>query len=141
MTSTLYFTEALSTGGGRDGHVRTADGALDLDLAAPAELGGSGHGVNPEQLFAAGYAACFHSALRSVARSEGIQLGETTVGVRIELRSPERGSVELAGAIEVTIPELPAGKAQELADKAHQGCPYSKATRDNIEVTVTVTDD
>ena len=81
----LYTTEAIATGGGRNGHVRTADGRVDMDLAIPAEMGGSGDGANPEQLFAAGYAACFHSALQSVARQAKKKLGDSSVGARVSI--------------------------------------------------------
>ena len=128
---TVYTAEALATGAGRNGRTRTTDGRIDLGLAVPQEMGGSGDGANPEQFFAAGYAACFHSALQMVAREAKAHLGDSSVGARVGL------SVEL----EVTIPELQHDEAQQLADRAHQVCPYSNATRGNIEVTVTVVDD
>lgn len=136
-----YTTEALSTGGGRDGHVRTTDGTLDLDLAFPKELGGSGQGANPEQLFAAGYAACFHSALQAVARSQKITLQDSSVGSRVRIFGNGQGGFELAVELEVTVPNLEHDQAQELADAAHQVCPYSNATRGNIEVKVSVVED
>ena len=138
IQKTLYTTEALSTGQGRDGHVRTADGRLDLDMAVPKEMGGSGNGANPEELFAAGYAACFHSALLGVARTRGIALSDETVGARVEIGGNGAGGYELAVRLEVTIPDLDAASAQELVDAAHQVCPYSNATRGNIEVTLTL---
>jgi len=138
---TLYTAEALSTGGGRNGHVTTVDGRLDLDMAVPAEMGGSGNGANPEQLFAAGYAACYHSALLGVARSKKVQLEDETVGSRVHIGPNGQGGFQLAVELEVTIPNLPHDEAQALADAAHQVCPYSNATRGNIDVTVTVTDD
>ena len=138
IQKTLYTTEALSTGQGRDGHVRTADGRLDLDMAVPKEMGGSGNGANPEELFAAGYAACFHSALLGVARTRGIALSDETVGARVEIGGNGAGGYELAVRLEVTIPDLDAASAQELADAAHQVCPYSNATRDNIPVELTL---
>ncbi|TBN57927.1 organic hydroperoxide resistance protein [Glaciihabitans arcticus] len=137
---TIYSIDALSTGAGRDGHVTTSDGMVDLEMRAPKELGGSGEGFNPEQLFAAGYAACFHSALNSVARQRKIQLTDATVGARVELVSVDDG-LQLAVHLEVVIPTQPHDVAQELADEAHQLCPYSNATRGNIQVTITVTDD
>lgn len=138
----LYTAEALSTGHGRDGRVRTADGTLDLTMAPPKELGGSGDGSNPEQLFAAGFAACFHSALQAVARGKKITLENTSVGGRVKLGKSDDGvGFELAVQLEVVIPDLPHDEAQELADAAHQVCPYSNATRGNIDVTVTVSDD
>ena len=141
IQSIHYTTEALSTGGGRDGHVRTRDGQLDLDLAVPVSMGGSGDGNNPEQLFAAGYAACYHSALRGAARAQHLTLTDSTVGARVHLGSNGDGGYELAVELEVVIPGVPHDQAQALADAAHQVCPYSNATRGNIAVTVTVVDD
>ncbi|MGP9845358.1 organic hydroperoxide resistance protein [Brachybacterium sp. 107] len=138
---TLYTAESLSTGSGRDGHVRTVEGAVDLDMATPAAMGGSGKGANPEQLFAAGYAACFHSALTLVAGKAKADVTDSTVGARVHIGPDENGGFQLAVELEVVIPNLPHEQAQELADTAHQVCPYSNATRGNIEVTVTVSDD
>jgi osmotically inducible protein OsmC len=139
--ATIYTAEALSTGAGRDGRVRTSEGLLDLDLAAPKEMGGSGLGANPELLFAAGYAACFHSALQGVARAEKITLGDSSVGSRVGIGQNDDGSFGLTVHLEVVIPDLPHDEAQRLADEAHRVCPYSNATRGNIEVTVSVSDD
>ena len=141
MSESLYTAEALSTGGGRDGHVRTTDGILDLELKPPKELGGAGGGANPELLFAAGYAACFHSALQAAARAQQVPVAGSSVGARVSLQRDGDDGYRLAVELEVVIPDLPPEQAQELADLAHAGCPYSKATRDNIVVTVTVTDD
>lgn len=137
----LYTAEALSTGEGRNGHVTTPDGRIDLDLAIPQPMGGSGNGANPEQLFAAGYAACFHSALLGVARGRKVRLEDETVGARVHIGPNGGGGFQLAVELEVTIPTLPHDEAQALADAAHQVCPYSNATRGNIDVTITVTDD
>lgn len=137
----MYTAESLSTGQGRDGHVRTVDGTIDLDMAAPTEMGGSGKGANPEQLFAAGYAACFHSALHHVARSQKVQLTDSTVGARVSIGDNGQGGFQLAVDLEVVIPNLPADQARELAEAAHQVCPYSNATRGNIEVNLSVSDD
>jgi Ohr subfamily peroxiredoxin len=136
-----YTAEALSTGEGRNGHVTTTDGRIDLDMAIPVSMGGSGNGANPEELFAAGYAACFHSALLGAARQEGVRLADETVGARVHIGPKDEGGFQLAVELEVTIPDLPHDQAQALADAAHQVCPYSNATRGNIDVTVTVTDD
>lgn len=138
---TLYTAESLSTGSGRDGHVRTVEGAVDLDMATPTAMGGSGQGANPEQLFAAGYAACFHSALTLVAGKSKADVTDSTVGARVHIGPDDKGGFQLAVELEVVIPNLPHDQAQELADTAHQVCPYSNATRGNIEVTVTVSDD
>ncbi|MFD4179669.1 organic hydroperoxide resistance protein [Rhodococcus sp. NPDC058514] len=138
--SVIYTAEALVTGEGRDGHGRSSDGRLDLDLALPVEMGGSGNGTNPEQLFAIGYAACYHSALRMVARQAGADVTDSAVGARVGIGPTEGGGFGLEVTLEVTLPHLSREQAQELADKAHQVCPYSNATRGNIDVTVLVTD-
>lgn len=137
----LYTAEALATGEGRDGHGRSSDGRLDFDLAIPKEMGGSGDGTNPEQLFAVGYAACFHSALRLVARQKKVDVTDSTVGARVSIGQLDNGGFGLAVELEVALPNVDEKTAQEIADKAHQVCPYSNATRGNIDVTVTVTDD
>lgn len=138
---TLYTAEALATGAGRNGHARTSDGRLDLDLAIPTAMGGSGEGTNPEQLFAAGYAACFHSALQLVARQAGADVSDSSVGARVHIGPNDAGGFQLAVELEVTIPHLDAEQARALADKGHEVCPYSNATRGNIDVAVTVSDD
>ncbi|MFJ4224741.1 organic hydroperoxide resistance protein [Microbacterium sp. NPDC089695] len=137
----LYTAEALATGAGRDGRAVTADGGLAFDLAIPKAMGGSGDGANPEQLFAAGYAACFHSALQAVARTQKVAIADTSVGSRVHIGSNGQGGFGLAVELEVVIPGLAHDEAQALADAAHQVCPYSNATRGNIEVTITVADD
>jgi len=138
---TLYTAEALATGAGRQGHVRTSDGKLDLDLAIPESMGGSGDGANPELLFAAGYAACFHSALQSVARRTKADLGDSSVGALVGIGPNDAGGFELEVTLEVVIPDLPHEQAQDLVERAHRVCPYSNATRGNIEVTLKVSDD
>ncbi|QDE34512.1 organic hydroperoxide resistance protein [Microbacterium foliorum] len=137
----LYTAEALATGAGRAGRVATSEGNLELDLAIPKEMGGSGDGANPEQLFAAGYAACFHSALQSVARTQKVKITDSSVGARVQIGSNGEGGFGLAVKLEVVIPDLPHEQAQALADAAHKVCPYSNATRGNIDVEITVTDD
>ena len=140
--NTLYTIEALATGDGRNGHVRSTTGRVDTNLAVPTEMGGSGADLpNPEEFFAAGYAACFHSALQLVARREGKELGESAVGSRVSIGSTPDGGFALAVALEVVIPAQEQDAAQALADAAHQVCPYSNATRGNIEVTVSVVED
>lgn len=139
MTDVLYSIDALSTGEARNGHVRTSDGALDLDLAAPSSMGGSGNGFNPEQLFAAGYAACFHGALKAVARQKKSSVEGSSVESKVDfLKDEADGGFRLAVTLTVRIPGMEEEAAQELADAAHAMCPYSKATRGNIDVTVTV---
>ncbi|WP_044495669.1 organic hydroperoxide resistance protein [Nesterenkonia massiliensis] len=137
----LYTAEALATGDGRNGRTKTADGTVDFQLAAPEALGGSGQGANPEQLFAAGYAACFHGALRKIAGDSGVDVTDSAVGVKASIGKDDDGGFGLAVEIEVLLPHLDKEQAQELGDKAHAFCPYSKATRGNIDVKVTVTDD
>ncbi|KRE25292.1 organic hydroperoxide resistance protein [Mycobacterium sp. Soil538] len=138
---TLYTAEALATGEGRDGHGRSSDGRLDFDLAIPKEMGGSGNGTNPEQLFAVGYAACFHSALRLVGRQDKVDVSDSSVGARVSLGQLDNGGFGLAVELEVTLPNVDADIARQVTEKAHQVCPYSNATRGNIDVTLNVTDD
>ncbi|MGC4964135.1 organic hydroperoxide resistance protein [Gordonia sp. DT218] len=137
----IYTAEALATGDGRNGHARTSDGKLDFDLDMPKELGGSGVGTNPEQLFAAGYAACFHSALRLVAGQEGGDVTDSAVGARVSLGSTESGGFGLAVELEVSLPSADHATAKSLVEKAHEVCPYSNATRGNIDVTLSLADD
>ncbi|WP_327115169.1 organic hydroperoxide resistance protein [Nocardia sp. NBC_01730] len=137
----LYTAEALATGDGRNGHARTTDGKVDVDLSAPKALGGNGEGTNPEQLFAAGYAACFHSALRLVGQQAKANIDDSAVGAKVGIGPNDAGGFGLTVTLEVSLPHLSRQDAQELADKAHQVCPYSNATRGNIEVEVLVAED
>jgi osmotically inducible protein OsmC len=132
---TVYQTAATSTGEGRNGRSRTVDGILDVTLATPKELGGPGGATNPEQLFAAGYAACFHSALKLVARRMRVELADSAVTVEVGLVKRGQG-FGLQAAIEAELPGVDPAQAQQLLDAAHQVCPYSAATRGNVEVTV-----
>lgn len=136
----VYTTEALSTGDGRDGRAVVQDSDLDFTMTAPKEMGGSGEGVNPEQLFAAGYAACYHSALKAVAKDKGVDVTDSAVGARVTLNNGSEGFF-ISAELEVTIPGVEQDEAQALADAAHEVCPYSKATRGNIDVKVTVAQD
>jgi lipoyl-dependent peroxiredoxin len=138
---TVYTAEALATCAGRNGRARTTDGRVDLALAVPKEMGGSGDGANPEQLFAAGYAACFHSAMQAVARQEKVTLGDSSVGARVGIGGNGQGGFALEVTLEVVVPGLGQDAAQDLVEKAHQVCPYSNATRGNIEVTLSVVED
>jgi Ohr subfamily peroxiredoxin len=133
----LYTAKATSTGDGRNGHVVSSDQRLDLDLALPPEMGGSGDGTNPEQLFAAGYSACFHSALRLVARRAGVDAGDSTVSAEVGI-GPEGEAFGLVVTLIISIPGLEREQARELAETAHQVCPYSRATRGNISVELRV---
>ena len=134
---TVYQTAATSTGEGRNGRSRTVDGILDVALAMPKELGGPGGATNPEQLFATGYAACFHSALKLVARRMRVQLVDSAVTVEIGLVKRGQG-YGLQAAIEVELPGVDPAQAQQLVDAAHQVCPYSAAIQGNVEVDVKV---
>ncbi|TYB36653.1 organic hydroperoxide resistance protein [Micromonospora sp. AP08] len=136
----LYTASAQATGDGRDGHVRTSDGGLDLDLAVPKEMGGAGGATNPEQLFAAGYAACFHSALRLVARKARADLSNSVVEAEVGIGPNGSGGYGLAVTLVVDLPVVERSAAQQLVEAAHQVCPYSNATRGNVEVTLTVRD-
>ncbi|WP_122815915.1 organic hydroperoxide resistance protein [Nocardioides pantholopis] len=133
-----YTASAASTGDGRNGHVQSTDGLLDLDVRVPSEMGGPGGATNPEQLFAAGYAACFHSALKAVARKSGADTTDSEVVADVSVGDNGEGGFELAVQLEVTLPGLGADDARALAEQAHQVCPYSNATRGNIEVTLTL---
>ena len=131
---TLYTAEATVTGEGRDGHARSSDGVLDLDLAVPAEMGGSGGATNPEQLFAAGYAACFHSALRTIARREKTELGASGITAQVAIGPNENRGFALAVKLIVDLPGFERPEAERLVAAAHQVCPYSNATRGNVDV-------
>ncbi len=137
LQKTLYTAKARVTGG-RDGHARTDDGLLEVDLRVPQSMGGPGGGTNPEQLFAAGYAACFQGALGVVARAEKIDVSDSVINSSVSIGPVESGGFGLAVALEVSIPSADAETAQRLVDAAHQVCPYSYATRGNIEVTLSV---
>jgi Ohr subfamily peroxiredoxin len=135
---TIYTASAVATGDGRNGHVQSTDGHLDLDVRIPEEMGGSGGATNPEQLFAAGYAACFHSALRMVAAQAKADVTDSEVVADVSIGANDAGGFGLAVQLEVTVPALEADRARELVEQAHQVCPYSNATRGNVEVTLTV---
>ncbi|WP_089157198.1 organic hydroperoxide resistance protein [Micromonospora sp. NBS 11-29] len=134
----LYTASARATGDGRDGHVRTSDGTVELDLAVPKEMGGAGGAANPEQLFAAGYAACFHSALRAVARRTKADVSGSVVEAEVGIGPNGSGGFGLTVTLVVDLPAVERSAAEQLVDAAHQVCPYSNATRGNIEVTLTV---
>lgn len=134
MAKVLYTAQAHVVGG-RDGHGRTADGALDVDLRIPKEMGGAGRGTNPEELFAVGYAACFESALGAVARRRRVDAGEVTIDSAVSLLPTGDGGFKLAVTLDVTLPSIGDREAAiELVRAAHQVCPYSNATRGNIDV-------
>lgn len=137
----LYTAEATAAGDGRNGDVHSSDGVLDERLSVPESMGGPGGAfTNPEQLFAAGYAACFHGALRLVAGQAGVDLGaDSTVNAQVDIGKKEGGGFALGVRITATLPGLEQAKADELVTQAHQVCPYSNATRGNIEVEVSAT--
>ncbi len=135
----LYTAQATATGG-RNGQVKSSDGVLDLEVRIPKEMGGSGGAyTNPEQLFAAGYAACFDSALSMIIRTEKVKTGTTTVTAEVSIGKNDAGGFGLAVTLNVNIPGVDQATAEALVAKAHQVCPYSNATRNNVEVTLEVT--
>jgi len=133
----LYTAEAHVTGGRADGHGRTSDGALEVDLRTPPELGGAGGGTNPEQLFAVGYAACFEGALAAVARRQKAEVGDVAIDSKVKLRAGEDRSFTIAVELHVTLPSVAGEDAVDLVRAAHRVCPYSNATCGNIEVLLT----
>ena len=135
--SILYATQARAVGG-RAGHVETQDGLLSLDLALPKELGGKGGGTNPEQLFAAGYAACFENAVRYIAGQQKIPLKGAAVTATVELHPREGGGFQLGVALDAETQGLDQAAAEALVAAAHQVCPYSNATRGNIPVDLVI---
>src|SRR4030081_2990511 len=138
MGRVLYTAEATVTGGRASGHGRTSDGALDVQLRSPKEMGGEGGGTNPEQLFAVGFAACFESALGVVGRRERVEVGDVSIQSRVSLLPTEERGYKLAVELDVTLPQVPdPGQAERIVAAADQVCPYSNATRGNIEVTLT----
>lgn len=134
----LYTAEATAHGDGRSGHVDTPDGTLDTDMRVPVEMGGPGGAANPEILFAAGYAACFHGSLQLAARMRKVSLHDTSVTARVSIGADTDGAYRLAVALTAVLPGIPADQARELVDAAHQICPYSLAIRNNVDVTITV---
>jgi len=138
MANTIYTAEAHVTGGRAEGHGRTSDGALEVDLRLPAEMGGSGGGTNPEQLFAVGYAACFEGALGVVARRAKAEAGDVGIDSKVSLTPNAQGGFDLGVQLDVSLPSVTdIETAKQLVHSAHQVCPYSNATRGNIEVTLT----
>jgi lipoyl-dependent peroxiredoxin len=135
LTKSLYTARATATGG-RAGHAVSDDGILDVALQPPKEMGGPGGATNPEQLFAAGYAACFQSALGVIGRREKVDTSESTVEADVSIGTIPGGGYGLAVAIRVAIPGVDAERTKALAEAAHQVCPYSNATRGNIDVTL-----
>lgn len=134
----IYTTTATATGDGRNGHAATEDGLLDVDVRTPKEMGGGGGATNPEQLFAAGYAACFHSALKLVGRESKADLTGTEVSATVAIGTLPNGGFGLAVELDVHAPNVDKDAALALVEKAHEVCPYSNATRGNVDVTLQV---
>jgi osmotically inducible protein OsmC len=133
----VYTAEAHVTGGRAEGHGRSSDGALEVDLRAPEEMGGTGGGTNPEQLFAIGYAACFESALGAVARRRRLEAGDVAIDSKVMLFPGDDRTYNLAVELAVTLPSVDdPDEAVDLVRAAHQVCPYSNATRGNIDVSL-----
>ena len=136
----LYTAEATAWGG-REGRAASSDGVLDVQLAIPKALGGpGGDKTNPEQLFAAGYAACFHSALKLVAAGQKVDVSESAITARVGIGANDAGGFGLEVELEAELPGVEPDVAKALVDKAHEVCPYSNATRGNVEVTLTIVD-
>ncbi|CAN7581584.1 organic hydroperoxide resistance protein [Caulobacter sp. LjRoot300] len=136
MTDAIYTAHAHAVGG-RQGTAKTDDGHLDVKLAYPKSMGGDGNGTNPEQLFAAGYSACFLGALGLVARNQGVKLGEHSLDSEVDLIKDDV-SFHVGVRLTLNAPDLDRETAEKLLHAAHEVCPYSKATRGNIEVVLKV---
>jgi lipoyl-dependent peroxiredoxin len=135
MSKALYTAEAHVTGGRANGHGRTSDGLLEVDLRLPHEMGGDGGATNPEQLFAVGYAACFEGAIGTVARRMKVQADDVAIDSKVTLITTEDRGFTIEAALDVQLPSIEdAAQAVELVRAAHQVCPYSNATRGNIDV-------
>lgn len=136
----VLYTAAATATGGRNGQVKSDNGVLDIQVRAPKAMGGANDDyTNPEQLFAAGYAACFDSALNHTIRLEKVKTGETSVTAKVSIGPLEGGAFGLAVELAVNIPDVSIEEAQRLTERAHQVCPYSNATRNNIEVSLVTT--
>ena len=135
----LYTAVATATGDGRNGHTRSSDGLVDVELAIPKEMGGAGGATNPEQLVAAGYAACVHSALKLVARSQKLAITDSAVTAEVGIGPNDAGGFTLEVALHVELSGIDQAAADALVEAAHQVCPYSTATRGNVPVTLTAT--
>jgi len=134
----LYTAVVTATGDGRNGHVFAEDGNIDVDVRLPVALGGPGGATNPEELFAAGYAACFHSALKLVALGDKLDVSGTEVSASVGIGMLASGGFGLTVELDVHAPNLDRPTAEALVAKAHTVCPYSNATRGNVEVTLTI---
>jgi lipoyl-dependent peroxiredoxin len=138
MAKPIYTAEAHVTGGRAEGHGRTSDGQLEVDLRMPPEMGGDGGGTNPEQLFAVGFASCFESAIGVVARRARQEAGDVEVDSKVQLLPTEERGFKLAVTLDVSLPSIEdADAAVDVVRAAHRVCPYSNATRGNVDVTLT----
>jgi lipoyl-dependent peroxiredoxin len=140
MANQPLYTAVATSHGGREGHVRSSDGIIDMDVKMPKELGGpGGKGTNPEQLFAAGYAACFEGALRLVGRLQKKNVpASATITNHVTLNKTDAGGYAISVELHAKIPDMPRAEAEALVNAAHQVCPYSVATRGNIDVKLVV---
>ncbi|CAN5844848.1 organic hydroperoxide resistance protein [soil metagenome] len=134
----IYTAVALATGDGRNGHTQSEDGILAVDVRVPQEMGGPGGATNPEQLFAAGYAACFHSALKLTAGQDGHDVTGTEVSASVSIGTLDGGGFGLAAELDVQVPNVDRETAEAIVARAHEVCPYSNATRGNMDVTLNV---
>lgn len=127
----------VTTSGGREGQVKSEDGVLDMKLAVPKGLGGRGESnTNPEQLFAAGYSACYGSALQEVAKQQKVDIGDFNVTATVGIGKTEEGDLQLSVILDSYLPGVDVETGEKLVNEAHEICPYSRATRDNIDVTL-----
>jgi osmotically inducible protein OsmC len=138
MAKAIYTAEANVTGGRAEGHGKTTDDALDVQLRLPSEMGGAGGGTNPEQLFAVGFAACFEGALGVVGRREKAEVGDVSIDSRVSLYPTDERGFKLGVELDVSLPQVTdAEQAKRIVAAAHAVCPYSNATRGNVEVKLT----
>jgi lipoyl-dependent peroxiredoxin len=136
----LYTAIAHASGNGRNGHVLSEDNRIDMDVRTPIEMGGTGEGTNPEQLFASGYAACFLSAVLGVARRLRLDAADAAVSASVSIGKVSEYGFGLSAELDVYLPNVPADQRQQVVDLAHENCPYSNATRGNMDVTLTIVD-
>ena len=136
----LYTTTVHATGDGRNGHVQSDDGFVDADVRIPKEMGGAGGATNPEELFAAGYAACFHSALKFTALADQLDVSDSEVSATIGIGMLASGGFGLTAELDIYLPGLDRPTAEALIERAHLTCPYSNATRGNVDVTLALVD-
>jgi len=134
--STILYTAEVTAIGGRDGAVKSSDGIIDFEVHKPEAMGGKGGATNPEQLFAAAWSSCFLGAMGAVGKKDNVDLKDTTVTAKVSFNE-EDNSFFISASLEVHVPSLSKEDTQTLADKAHKVCPYSKATKGNVNVSVT----